>query len=805
MTLRAPVGFMFVVVVVACCFASVACAADAVPASPPAGLLPVGADGKPLNLDFETGTLKDWTAEGEAFAGQPVKGDKVSPRRPDMRSNHQGEFWIGGFEVAADKPVGTLTSSTFKVTHPWASFLIAGGQTEQTRVEIVQASDKRVLYTRVAGTETETMGRAVVDLQKHIGKDVFVRLVDDHKGGWGHLNFDDFRLYEAPPKFPKDLIAAAKVLPPADVVKNAGLKAEEAVKAMTLPPGFSATVFASEPDVAQPIAFTIDDRGRIWVVEGMTYPKRAKEGEGKDRILILEDTDGDGKHDKRTVFAEGLNLVSGIEVGFGGVWVGAAPYLMFIPDKDGDDRPDGEPQIVLDGFGYQDTHETLNAFMWGPDGWLYGCHGVFTHSKVGKPGTPEEERTPMNAAIWRFHPTKKTFEIFAEGTSNPWGVDFNDMGQAFCTACVIPHLYHLVQGGRYQRQAGNPFNKSTFTEIQTIADHRHWAGANGPHAGNNRSDQAGGGHAHAGAMIYLGDSFPPQYRNSIFMSNLHGNRVNNDILEPKGSGYVGRHGKDLLLMNDKWSRLINAKYGPDGSVFLIDWYDKQACHDQNTEKWDRGNGRVYKIAYNVGQDGKLPVPADLSKKTDAELVALQSSSNDFTVRHARRLLQERQPKDVTAGLTTMLNVASDPAKRLRALWALHAIGGADDKVLLGQLKHANEYVRGWAIQLACEERKPSAEVLAEMTALAANDPSPVVRLYLASAAGRIDVADRWEIVRGLIAHEEDAADHNLPNMYWYALEPLVATDKVKALKMAGEGKIPAMREYVVRRMAAGAK
>ena len=202
---------------------------------------------------------------------------------------------------------------------------------------------------------------------------------------------------------------------------------------------------------------------------------------------------------------DNLNLVSGLEVGFGGVWVGAAPHLLFMPDRDGDDMPDGEPQVLLDGWGYQDTHETLNTFTWGPDGWLYGCHGVFTHSNVGKPGTPDDQRTPLNAGIWRYHPTRHKFEVFAQGTSNPWGVDFNDHGQAFATACVIPHLYHIIQGGRYQRQAGAHFNPYTYDDIKTIAVHRHWIGDT-PHSGNNRSDAAGGGHAHAGAMIYLGGS-----------------------------------------------------------------------------------------------------------------------------------------------------------------------------------------------------------------------------------------------------------------------------------------------------------
>jgi putative membrane-bound dehydrogenase-like protein len=207
------------------------------------------------------------------------------------------------------------------------------------------------------------------------------------------------------------------------------------------------TMFAAEPDIVNPISFCIDDRGRLWVVEGYTYPQRAKDGEGKDRIIVFEDKDGDGKAETRTVFMEKLNLVSGIEVGFGGVWIGAAPNLMFIPMQDGDTpKPAGEPKILLDGWGYQDTHETLNTFRWGPDGWLYGCHGVFTQSNVGKPGAPDSERTRINAGFWRYHPTRHQFELFAEGTSNPWGIDFDEHGQFFAEACVIPHLFHVIQG-----------------------------------------------------------------------------------------------------------------------------------------------------------------------------------------------------------------------------------------------------------------------------------------------------------------------------------------------------------------------
>ncbi len=206
-----------------------------------------------------------------------------------------------------------------------------------------------------------------------------------------------------------------------------GYSPEDAARAMTLPEGFKATAFAGEPDIRQPIGFAIDDRGRLWVAEAYTYPVRRPEGEGTDRVIVFEDTDRDGQFDRRTVFKDKLNLVSGIEVGFGGLWVGAAPHLLFIPIADGDTpRPAGEAEVILDGWGWEDTHETLNTFSWGPDGWLYGGHGIFTNSNVGRPRARRTANViKLDAAIWRYHPSKKRFEMFAEGTSNPWGYDFD--------------------------------------------------------------------------------------------------------------------------------------------------------------------------------------------------------------------------------------------------------------------------------------------------------------------------------------------------------------------------------------------
>src|SRR6266568_2850290 len=623
-------------------------------ATPP-GIRPLGKDGKALNLDFEEGTLKDWKAEGKAFEGQPIQGDAVFPRRNDMRSDHQGNCWIGGFEKVGDDPKGTLTSVPFKVTQPWASFLVAGGPWPTTRVELVDAATQSVFF-KVSGYESETLRPVVVDLQQQLGKEIFIRVVDDQSGHWGHVNFDDFKFHAERPKFDNELDPAKIVAeaPPADVIKFAGLSPEEAAQNMTLPPGFKATLFAGEPDVKQPIAFAIDHRGRLWVAEAYTYPVRAPEGQGKDRILVFEDTNGDGKFDRRTVFMEHLNLVSGLEVGFGGAWVGAAPYLMFIPVKDGDEpQPAGEPQILLDGWDYtRDTHETLNTFSWGPDGWLYGCHGVFCPAFVGKPGTPQKDRQRVDAAVWRFHPTRRLFEVFAEGTSNPWGVDFDEYGQCFIEACVIPHLWHIIQGARYERQGGLHYNINAeetrahradhgdanqwyvnpfvYDDIKTIGDHVHYAGTKGPHAGNGRSAAVGGGHAHAGMMVYLGDSWPEQYRGKFFMNNIHGACINMDVPERQGSGFVGHHAPNFIDFNDQWSQVLNLLYDQNGSVYMIDWYDKNQCHHTNPEGHDRTNGRIFKIVY--GDTKWTPVNLEMAK--DSELVALLFSRNEWYGRHA---------------------------------------------------------------------------------------------------------------------------------------------------------------------------
>jgi putative membrane-bound dehydrogenase-like protein len=588
----------------------------------------------------------------------------------------------------------------------------------------------------------------------------------------------------------------------------APLPPEKAVKAMALPDGFRATVFAAEPDVVQPISFTIDARGRLWVAEALNYG--SWQPTGKDRIVILEDTDGDGKCDKRTVFYEGFNYVTGIEVGFGGVWVISPPKLCFVPDRDGDGKPDGPSEVVLDGFGYKESrHNLVNGFTWGPDGWLYGGHGRTSPSDVGRPGDPAAKRVHCDGGVYRINVAKllakreaearEVFETFADGTTNPWGVDFDDTGACFVSNCVNPHLFHMIQGGHYEPWRNRPSSLYAYERLPTIADHLHYAGDLKANLGKEDTLSLGGGHAHCGTLVYLGDSFPASYRNTVFLCNVHGRRVNHDLLKRKGSGYVASHGKDFMLAGDPWFMGVTLRTGPDGSVFVSDWSDTGECH---TYKPHTDNGRIYKISH-----GEPRKPAgDVAKFSDAELVKLQLHANDFFVRHARRILHERSQKPnwdaalAHAALLKMLESEEiDESRRLRALWALRVTRGLDAKRLQALLGDRAEHVRAWAMQLLCEDGMPPAEALAKFAELAKADPSPVVRLYLASALQRLPLAKRWDIAAGLLSHGQDAADANLPLMIWYGLEPLVPEDPARALKLAAAAHIPLDRRHIARR------
>ena len=579
------------------------------------------------------------------------------------------------------------------------------------------------------------------------------------------------------------------------------LTPEQAVENMTLIDGFNVNVWAAEPLMTQPMAFCWDDRGRLWIAENRDYESRGHgfSNAGDSRILILEDTDNDGVADSRKIFLEGIAFPAALAVGFDGVFIGAPPNLLFVPDRDGDDKADLEDiEVRLTGWGIRDRHETLNSLHWGPDGWLYGLQGFATPSKVGKPKGkgrlykhkdpfPEDilegEGIDINGGVWRYHPTKDQFEVVSHGFSNPWGIDYDAKGQLFISACVIPHLWHVIPGGIYHRQGGQHFNPYVYSDIKTIADHRH------------RS-------AHGGARIYQSDAFPESHQGRIFMANIHEHAVLSDVLKPKGSGFTAHHGDDFLMANNAQWVGFSMEIGPDGALYALDWHDADIC---GQEVLNQETGRVFRVTPTASlAENWVGRYSDLAKMTDQQLVQLQTSKSDWHARRARVILQNRATKGKLGAKThdqlrQIFRTHANPDWRLRAMWALHVTGGFKGNNLYEALGDKDEYIRAWAIQMLCEDKAPGPEALAKFTRMAREDRSPVVRLYLASAMQRLGHDARWQIAGELMLHGEDAGDHNLPKMIWFGMEPLVAENPDRALGLAAQSEIPMLAQFTARR------
>ena len=587
-------------------------------------------------------------------------------------------------------------------------------------------------------------------------------------------------------------------------------KPVDAVKGISLPEGFRVQLSASEPDVRQPIAMAWDSRGRLWVAECYTYAESRVNFDLrlKDRILIFEDSDNDGVFDKRTVFWDQASQLSSIAIGFGGVWAACAPNILFIPDRDGDDVPDAAPEVVLDGFDNDRVrHNIVNGLKWGPDGWLYGRHGILASSEVGVPGTPREQRTRINCSLFRYHPLTRRFDVVCHGTTNSWGHDWDEHGQLFFINSVIGHLWHALPGARYRRMYGNHFDKFLYELIPQTGDHFHWDQGNEHWADLKKkgmtspTDAAGGGHAHCGMMIYGADNWPEEYRGQVFTLNLHGRRINRDTLSRQGAGYVGRHANDLMRTRDLWFRGIDLGYGPDGGVFVLDWSDIGECHE--SDGIHRTSGRIFKITHGKPK----PLTGDLAKRSSLELAKLQTHPNEWHARMARRVLQERAAAGVALGqarkdLFELYSGSESVPHRLRALWALYITGGLEEAWLLEQTHDESEPVRVWAIKLLTDEGRVSEQALGRFVEMAGSDLAGLVQLHLASTLRLLPLAKRWALAKPMVSHRVFADDPVLPLMIWYGINPAVGADRAEAVQLLAQCQIPKVRQFIARRLAA---
>ncbi|MEO7298201.1 MAG: PVC-type heme-binding CxxCH protein [Verrucomicrobiota bacterium] len=597
--------------------------------------------------------------------------------------------------------------------------------------------------------------------------------------------------------------------------------AGDSLAALQLPPGFKATVFAAEPDVQNPIAMTWDSRGRLWIAENYTYaePGINFDRRLRDRILIFENSNGDGHFDSRKVFTDEVQMLTSIEVGHGGVWAMCPPQLFFIPDKNGDGIPDGAAEVVLDGFKIPSAsyHNFANGLRWGPDGWLYGRCGASAPGEIGIPGTAPKDRLPLRGGIWRYHPERKIVEVLTSGTVNPWGHDWDEHGEAFFVNTVSGHLWHLIPGAHFVAAHAVDPNARAYELINTHADHWHFdTGKPWQESRDGAANSYGGGHAHAGAMIYQGDNWPENYRNHLFTLNMHGRRANQEILERTGSGYVARHGTDCFFFGDNWFRGLEIGSGPDGGVFVLDWSDTGECHGSTGVH--RTSGRIFKITYGDPKFSRV----DLASLSVTELVKLHSHTNDWFVRQSRLQLSERALrggdfKSAKTQLENLFQQETNVVVQLRALWSLYAIGGTDEKFLRAALSHPNEHVRTWAVRLLSDqwpldtavslrpanriEGSPSPAIAKKFIELAKSDSSALVRLALASALQRLPFSERAELAAPLLSHAEDAGDHNLPFMIWYGLIPLGDSSPESLVSLAADCRIPLVRKFIARRLA----
>jgi putative membrane-bound dehydrogenase-like protein len=597
---------------------------------------------------------------------------------------------------------------------------------------------------------------------------------------------------------------------------------QEALSQLTMPPGFKATIFAAEPDVQNPIAMCFDAQGRLWIAENYTYAERPLRFDLKlrDRILVFEDTKGEGHFTKRTVYDDSLQMLTGIVRGDGGVWAMCPPQLLFIPDKDAGGLSGGTPQVALDGFTVpsENYHNFANGLSWGPDGWLYGRCGASCPGDVAPPGTPAEQRVPLRGGMWRYHPQRKVFEALTSGTTNPWGHDWDENGELFFVNTVNGHLWHGITGAHFTRPHTLDPNGHVYGLIDQHADHYHFDTGKGWQASRNgAANDLGGGHAHCGTVIYQADNWPEAYRGKLFTINYHGRRFNTERLERIGSGYVGKREPDVMLFGDPWFRGIDLATGPDGSVFAIDYSDTGECH-QSTGV-NRTSGRIYKITYEAGAKTP-PAKWDISQLPALELAKLHGAANDWYARQASRLLEKKSlaGEDLTAAraaLQQQLDKGASSALRLRALWTLRLTGGVDDAKLRTLLHDDNEHLRTWAIRLLTDdwpldtclshrpgpEAQPAADLLAEFARMAREDQSGLVHLALSSTLQRLPLESRAAVAGPLLAHADDAQDHNLPLMVWYGLIALADHDLAALPALADRCAWPITRRNIARRIA----
>jgi putative heme-binding domain-containing protein len=572
-----------------------------------------------------------------------------------------------------------------------------------------------------------------------------------------------------------------------------------APSSLTTPTDLALDRVLMEPDVAQPVFLNFDERGRMWVVEYRQYPypaglkvvshdefwrvvyDRKKPAppydtpekaafRGHDRITIHEDVRGDGSFSKTTTFLDGLNITTAVCRGRGGVWVLTPPQLVFYPDANNDDVPDGPPVVHLDGFGIEDTHSVANSLRWGPDGWLYGAQGSTVTANIIRPGI---DRSPIahmvGQGIWRYHPASHRFEIYAEGGGNTFGCEIDSKGRVFSGHNGgNTRGFHYVQGGYFLKgiekhgALSNPYAFGFFPPMKHPPVQRF---------------------SH-NFILYEATALPEKYRGKLIAIDPLSGNVPLTEITPRGATFTTRDIGEVIASTDAHFRPVDIKHGPDGNVYVADWYDLKITHTDNTEgAIENADGRIYRIRAADARPGLAPF--DLTKKSSRELVELLRSDNRWLREEVLQILGDRRDATLIAPLRAAIP-ESTGQYALEQLWALNLSGGFDEATARRLLQHTDPFVRAWTVRLLGDDETVDGETAAALIALAVTEPNVEVRSQLAASAKRFSAPVALPILRGLLAHDEDANDPYLPLQLWWALESKCQTDAAAVVKWMRE-------------------
>ncbi len=573
----------------------------------------------------------------------------------------------------------------------------------------------------------------------------------------------------------------------------------EALAACKVGDGLALDIVAAEPMVRQPLNMHFDERGRMWVVQYLQYPfpaglKVLKYDEylravfdkvpppppnhfkGADRVTILESSKGDGVFDKAHDFLSDLNIARSVVTGRGGVWVLNPPYLLFYPDKNRNDVPDGPPKVVLSGFGLEDTHSGANSLEWGPDGWLYGAHGsTCTADTRGVKF--------LGQAIWRYNPQTDEFEVFAEGGGNTFSLDFDREGRVFSGTNGSPRGLHYPQGSAFSKNWGkhgplmNPYSFGFFEHMSHKGETRRFSQS---------------------MVIYEGGAIPSLEGRFIATMSLI-NRVISTALYRDTSTFRTEDGPVIVESANNWFRPVDTKVGPDGALFFADWSDSRLSHLDPRDTWDKESGRIWRMRA-AGPAGKMEA-FDFEKMTGDELIAKLSHANKWHRQMALRVMWDRRDATLIPKLKSIVD-AERGQFALEAFWAVNACGGFDENYALTTLKHSHPMVRYWTVRLLGDKwpaQVPGQEKLVkrERTAwdiaackalaeLAHTETEVEVRTQLASTAHRLLASDALRIIRELLLRSEDAGDKYQPLLIWWALESKCRFDREAVLALLGD-------------------